>query len=185
MKQFDTLCETFGIEGNPEKDIKDAIAPDITVPEPSSEFIEYKGQKYTLESLRYQKALLQEKIANDNGVLETMREMCKIGAPPRMFEVYSTLSNTVASHIKQLTELEKIETDYRVIEEKEKLTRENMANKQKLLSMKQEASSGNTYNIQNNNTVVLSQADLEAMIEKADEEANINTAQIEPKFDLS
>lgn len=176
--------------------IKAAITPPppVAVPETDDEDdspedekteIKFKGQKYTLKSFRYMKALLQQKIQSDSGVLETMQQMCKVGANARLFEVYATLSNTVAAHIKQLQDMEKVMTDYQVIEEKEKMQRENMMQKERLLQIKAEnANSGNTYNIQNNTNLVLTSSQLEEMIDKADSERQINTEQISTEYNL-
>lgn len=200
MKQFDKLCDTFNIDGVSESVINAAIAPPAPVvvsdededetaespetPEPQPQ-LTYKGQKYTLDSFRYMKSLLQQKIQTDSDVLATMQQMCKVGANARLFEVYATLSNTVAAQIKQLQDMEKVMTDYQVTEEREKMQRENMAQKERLLQIKAEAGAGgNTYNIQNNTNLCLTSTELEAMLEKADTDRQINTAQISTDFDL-
>lgn len=196
MKQFDSLCDTFNIDGVDENTIKASLDTPNLAPVPEAEEddedtedenaeVSFKGQKYTLKSFKYMKALLQEKIHTDTGVLEKMEEMCKVGANARLFEVYATLSNTIASHIRQLQDMEKVMTDYRVIEEKEKLQRESMAQKEHMLQIKAEqGSGGNTYNIQNNTQISLTSSELEAMIEKADADKKINTEQISTEFNL-
>lgn len=191
MKQFDKLCETFNIDGLPDKTVADelldkdvqenAVSDDMN---DEAETIEYKGQKYTLKSFQYMKLMLQEKIAQDQKVLETCGQMCKLNAQARYFEVYSTLSNTVAGHLKQLQELEKVETDYQVIQSKEAMQKAAMEQKERMAASRASAQTLIQNNTTNNN-LFLSSSELDAMIEKAEEDTRINTKEITTDFDLS
>ena len=126
----------------------------------------------------------QEKIAADGDVLETLRQMCKVGAAPRVFEVYSSLSNTQAAHIKELSLLNKVITDYQVQESKEKIAHENMDQKERLIALRaDQATGGDVYNIQNNNLTVTSSQLLD-MIEQADKTAHAVEDNINPEFNL-
>ena len=192
MEQFDKLCDTFNIEPSSDAVVQDAITPEEVQKlrngedveqsdEDNEKVVEYKGQKYTLKHLKFLESQWQEKIVADGDVLEVLRQMCKVGAAPRYFEVYSSLSNTQAAHLKELGQLNKVITDYRVTEEKEKLQRESMEQKEKLLTMKKDAK-GDTY-IQNN-TLMLTTKELNEMLENASAEAKKNADRIIPKFNL-
>ena len=192
MEQFDKLCDTFNIEPSSDAVVQDAITPEEVQKlrngedveqsdEDNEKVVEYKGQKYTLKHLKFLESQWQEKIVADGDVLEVLRQMCKVGAAPRYFEVYSSLSNTQAAHLKELGQLNKVITDYRVTEEKEKLQRESMEQKEKLLTMKKDAK-GDTY-IQNN-TLMLTTKELNEMLENASAEAKKNADRIIPEFNL-
>lgn len=191
MKEFDSLCDTFNIDGvDDEKISKELLNKSESKPEvedAKSPVIEYKGQKYTLESLKYMKVMLQEKISQDSNVLDTLGQMCKLNSQPRYFEVYATLSNTIAGHLKQLQDLEKIETDYQVAQSKEELQKAALEQKERITNAKlaAKASNGQTL-IQNNTTnLYLSSDELDDMIEKADEETHAEVEKISSDFDLS
>ena len=60
-------------------------------------------QKYTLEDKEYIKAELQDLIASDREVMESMKEMILNGAgTPNMYAVYATLSKSVRENVAQL-----------------------------------------------------------------------------------
>ena len=100
-------------------------------------------------------------------------------------EVYSSLSNTQAAHIKELSLLNKVITDYQVQESKEKIAHENMDQKERLIALRadQAAAGGDVYNIQNNNLTVTSSQLLD-MIEQADKSAHEVEDNINPEFNL-
>jgi len=194
MKQFDSLCDAFNIEGVDDSTVSNELLGKeekipVQVPDPEPEedaTIEYKGQKYTLKSLQYMKATLQEKISQDTHVLETLGQMCKLNSQARYFEVYATLSNTVAGHLKQLQDLEKIETDYQVTQTKEEMAKAAMEQKERMALAKQSNAAQAQTLIQNNTTnLYVSSTELDEMIEKAEEDTHINTDAISTEFDLS
>ena len=81
-----------------------------------------KAQKYTLEDLEYMKTELQDRIESDRIVAEEMKQCCKVGAPPRIFEVYAKLSSNISENVMKLAALNKMITDYQVTENKEEFS---------------------------------------------------------------
>ena len=191
MNQFGNLCDEFNIEPTPDAKVVNELTPKAVQElrkerqeEDDQKVVDYKGQKYTLKHLKLLETLWQEKIAADGDVLETLRQMCKVGAAPRVFEVYSSLSNTQAAHIKELSSLNKVITDYQVQESKEKIAHENMDQKERLIALRaDQATGGDVYNIQNNNLTVTSSQLLD-MIEQADKTAHAVEDNINPEFNL-
>ena len=191
MNQFGNLCDEFNIEPTPHAKVVNELTPKAVQElrkerqeEDDQKVVDYKGQKYTLKHLKLLETLWQEKIAADGDVLETLRQMCKVGAAPRVFEVYSSLSNTQAAHIKELSLLNKVITDYQVQESKEKIAHENMDQKERLIALRaDQATGGDVYNIQNNNLTVTSSQLLD-MIEQADKTAHAVEDNINPEFNL-
>lgn len=195
MKQFDSLCDTFNIDGVDDNKIKnellnvEATQPVVAVPEKTDEDeanIVFKGQKYTLKSLEYMRVMLQEKISQDTHVLETLGQMCKLNAQARYFEVYATLSNTVASHIKQLQDLEKTITDYQIVQTKEEMQKASMEQKERMARAKAANSPAAQTLIQNNTTnLYLSSSELDKMVDMAEQDAHAIADKISTEFDLS
>jgi hypothetical protein len=194
MNQFGNLCDEFNIEPTPDAKVVNELTPKAVQElrkerqeeDDESKVVDYKGQKYTLKHLKLLETLWQEKIAADGDVLETLRQMCKVGAAPRVFEVYSSLSSTQAAHIKELSLLNKVITDYQVQESKEKIAHENMEQKERLIALRADqaaAGGGDVYNIQNNNLTVTSSQLLD-MIEQADKSAHEVEDNINPEFNL-
>ena len=191
MNQFGNLCDEFNIEPTTDAQVVNELTPKAVQElrkerqeEDDQKVVDYKGQKYTLKHLKLLETLWQEKIAADGDVLETLRQMCKVGAAPRVFEVYSSLSNTQAAHIKELSLLNKVITDYQVQESKEKIAHENMDQKERLIALRaDQATGGDVYNIQNNNLTVTSSQLLD-MIEQADKTAHAVEDNINPEFNL-
>lgn len=180
MKQFESLSDTF--------DIEDTVKELSEVTEKKQEIAAViRDQKYTLDDVEYMKAELQDLIASNRQVLDVLSNCCKVGAAPRFFEVYATLSNTVTTNVMELAKLEKIITDYQVTEAKEDLATANMESKERLMQAKIEQTSNNPTLIQNNttNNLCVTSSELMAMIAKADEDAKINTDNIKAEFDLS
>lgn len=178
MKQFESLSDTF--------DIEDTVKELTEVTEKKQEIAAViRDQKYTLDDVEYMKAELQSLIASNRQVLDVLSNCCKVGAAPRFFEVYATLSNTVTTNVMELAKLEKIITDYQVTETKEEIATANMESKERLAQAKLENSSPTL--IQNNttNNLCVTSSELMAMIAKADEDAKINTDNISMEFDLS
>ena len=80
MSVNETLADTFDIDLT-EQQVEDTSA---RIQEIKSDVA---GQKYTLEDKEYIRAELQSLIELNRSVLETLGEQCKLGAPPRMYEV--------------------------------------------------------------------------------------------------
>ena len=195
-EQFKTLCDTFNIKPTSEEKVKEELTPQVVQDlraereqeenDDEKKIVTWKGQKYTLKHLKLLETMWQEKIHADGDVLETLRQMCKVGAAPRYFEVYSSLSSTQASHLKELEQLNKIITDYQVQETREEMQRANMEQKERLMQLRADQAGngeggGDTY-IQNN--MIFTSSQLLDMAEKAEKEAIELESQIEPKFNL-
>lgn len=149
-KSFDTLNDTFNI-GNDIEDMEEQ--EEKVVPKKST-----KNQKYSLEDLEYMKTELQDRIESNRVVCEELKNCCKVGAPPRMFEVYAKLSMTISEDIMHLADLNRQITDYQIVESKEEMRRQEIELKQQNALKKIEAGATkvpqsltqnnyNTYNI--------------------------------------
>lgn len=149
-KSFDTLNDTFNIDNDIEdiEEQEEKVAPKKAA----------KNQKYSLEDLEYMKTELQDRIESNRIVCEELKNCCKVGAPPRMFEVYAKLSMTISEDIMHLADLNRQITDYQIVESKEEMRRKEIELKQQNVLKKIEASSTkgpqsltqinhNTYNI--------------------------------------
>ena len=121
-KSFDTLNDTFNVENDIE-DMEDTVE---TKSEPKLK----KNQKYTLDDLEYMKTELQDRIESNRIVCEELKTCCKVGAPPRMFEVYAKLSMTISEDIMHLADLNRQITDYQIVESKEDMRRQEIELKQ-------------------------------------------------------
>ena len=121
-KSYDTFNDTFNIDNDienmEEKEEK-------VVPKKST-----KTQKYSLEDLEYMKTELQDRIESNRIVCEELKNCCKVGAPPRMFEVYAKLSMTISEDIMHLADLNRQITDYQIVESKEDMRRQEIELKQ-------------------------------------------------------
>ena len=130
MGVFDNLKDEFNIE-EAETQVKTTIATANEKIEEVKEGI--KTQKYTLEDKEYIKAELQDLIASDREVMESMKDMILNGAgTPNMYAVYATLSKSVRENVQQLKELSKDITDYQVIESNEEFKEKTLASKERL-----------------------------------------------------
>ena len=104
MSVNEILADTFDIDLS-EKQVEDTSARIQEIK------TDVANQKYTLEDKEYIRAELQSLIELNRTVLETLGEQCKLGAPPRMYEVFSTLSNSVAANLMDLAKLNQTITD--------------------------------------------------------------------------
>ncbi|MCZ0950822.1 hypothetical protein N7T98_25930, partial [Pseudomonas syringae pv. tomato] len=129
MSINETLADTFDIELS-EQQVEDTSSRINEIENGIAE------QKYTLEDKEYIRAELQSLIEINRSVLETLSEQCKMGAPPRMYEVFATLSNTVSTNLMSLAKLDQTITDYQVKESDEKLRKEVIAERKNALVAK-------------------------------------------------
>lgn len=121
-KSFDTLNDTFNIDN----DIEDMEEKEEkVVPKKSS-----KTQKYTLDDLEYLKTELQDRIENNRIVANELAQTLKVGAPPRLYEVYAKLSSTISDDIMHLADISRQITDYQIVESKEEMRRKEIELKQ-------------------------------------------------------
>lgn len=121
-KSFDTLNDTFNIDN----DIEDMEEKEEkVVPKKST-----KTQKYTLDDLEYLKTELQDRIENNRIVANELAQTLKVGAPPRLYEVYAKLSSTISDDIMHLADISRQITDYQIVESKEDMRRQEIELKQ-------------------------------------------------------
>ena len=176
MSINETLANTFDIELS-EQQVEDT----------SSRINEIKTsiaeQKYTLEDKEYIRAELQSLIEINRSVLETLSEQCKLGAPPRMYEVFATLSNTVSTNLMSLAKLDQTITDYQVKESDENLRKEAIAERKNALISK--ANNGNVPALtQINNTYNFTSNEMLNMLKSLDLKNEVTAEEDLPKFDL-
>lgn len=181
-KSFDTLNDTFNVENDIE-DMEDTVE---TKSEPKIK----KNQKYTLDDLEYMKTELQDRIESNRIVCEELKTCCKVGAPPRMFEVYAKLSITISEDIMHLAELNRQITDYRVVESKEKMRQQEFELKQQQMIKRIEGASkpGAPQSLTqiNNNTYNITSKDLLAKVmEEVEDDDCITDPSKLPKYDFS
>lgn len=181
-KSFDTLNDTFNINN----DIEDMDEGGEEL-KPAKES---KKQKYSLENLEYIKTELQDRIESNRIVCEELKTCCKVGAPPRMFEVYAKLSMTISEDIMHLADIERQITDYQVVESKEKMRQQEFELKQQQALKRIEGaakSSGPQSLTQiNNNTYNITSKDLlQKVMEEVDDDDCITDPKDLPTYDFS
>lgn len=180
MDVFKNLKEEFNID----ETIQEAEA---IIDETSNKIDEIsesiERQKYNLEDKEYLKIELQDLIASDRLVLETLKAQVTAGAGPNYAVVYATLSKSVRENISKLIDLEKQITDYQVIESNEDFRERTLQAKERAAERRlTNKSTPNNQYTQNNNTFILNGK------EQFDIMKNVKTETIEiehPQFDLS
>jgi len=181
-KSFDTLNDTFNINN----DIEDMEEGGEEL-KPAKES---KKQKYSLENLEYIKTELQDRIESNRIVCEELKTCCKVGAPPRMFEVYAKLSMTISEDIMHLADIERQITDYQVVESKEKMRQQEFELKQQQ-ALKRIEGAAKTSGPQsltqiNNNTYNITSKDLlQKVMEEVDDDDCITDPKDLPTYDFS
>jgi hypothetical protein len=181
-KSFDTLNDTFNINN----DIEDMDEGGEEL-KPAKES---KKQKYSLENLEYIKTELQDRIESNRIVCEELKTCCKVGAPPRMFEVYAKLSMTISEDIMHLADIERQITDYQVVESKEKMRQQEFELKQQQ-ALKRIEGAAKTSGPQsltqiNNNTYNITSKDLlQKVMEEVDDDDCITDPKDLPTYDFS
>lgn len=184
-KSFDTLNDTFDIDNDIEN-----IENESTESKPKKAE-KKKEQKYSLESLEYIKTELQDRIESNRIVCEELKTCCKVGAPPRMFEVYAKLSMTISEDIMHLADIERQITDYQIVETKEEMRKQEIELKQQNALKKIEAKSNqgpqSVTQINHNTYINTTSKDLlKNAIDELGEEAEVITDINQlPKFDLT
>lgn len=183
MGVFDNLKEEFNIE-EAESQAKSVISTANEKIEEVKEGI--KTQKYTIEDKEYIKAELQDLIASDREVMESLKDMIvNGGGTPNLYAVYATVSKSVRENVQQLKELCKDITNYQVIESNEEFKEKALASKERLAE-KRLAGKSNGNNtpgqITQNNTYIFNPKEQYEVMKNLD----IPAAQVEqPDFDLS
>jgi len=182
-KSFDTLNDTFNIDNDIE-DMEEEKEEKV-VPKKSA-----KTQKYSLEDLEYMKTELQDRIESNRIVCEDLMNCCKVGAPPRMFEVYAKLSLTISEDIMHLADLNRQITDYQIVESKEDMRRQEIELKQQNALKRIEAGARgsvpqNVTQINNNTYNMTSKDLLDKVIDEMGETGDVITDVKDlPKFNF-
>jgi len=71
--------------------------------------ITFEDQKYLLDEIR-------DLICSTTRILEKLEQDIKIGSPPRMYEVYSALTNAKVNQLRELRELNKMILDMQIFQ---------------------------------------------------------------------
>ena len=188
-KSFDKLNDTFNVDNDIE-DIDEGVEK-ITL-ENTKAKSKKKSQKYTLEDLEFLKTELQDRIENNRIVANELAQTLKVGAAPRLYEVYAKLSSTISDDIMHLADISRQITDYQVVESKENLRKEELELKKQQQEKKALAAINktpqnltqiqNTYNTINMDSKKL----LDEVIDKMGIEAQVITDEKDlPKYDLT
>lgn len=134
MDTFKSLKDEFNLDEVEEK-AKESIAKADEKVEEVREGI--KTQKYTLEDKEYIISELQDLIASDREVMESLKDMIVNGAGnPGIYAVYATLSKSVRENVAKLSDVEKEITDYQVTESNEEYRERVFASKERLAEKK-------------------------------------------------
>lgn len=171
-KSFDTLNDTFNIDN----DIEDMEEKEEkVVPKKST-----KTQKYTLDDLEYLKTELQDRIENNRIVANELAQTLKVGAPPRLYEVYAKLSSTISDDIMHLADISRQITDYQIVESKEDMRRQEIELKQQNALKRIEAGARgsvpqNVTQINNNTYNMTSKDLLDKVIDETGETGDVIT----------
>ena len=181
-KSFDTLNDTFNIDN----DIEDMEEKEEkVVPKKSA-----KNQKYTLDDLEYLKTELQDRIENNRIVANELAQTLKVGAPPRLYEVYAKLSSTISDDIMHLADISRQITDYQIVESKEEMRRKEIELKQQNALKRIEAGARgsvpqNVTQINNNTYNMTSKDLLDKVIDEMGETGDVITDMKDlPKFNF-
>jgi len=188
-KSFDKLNDTFNVDNDIE-DIDEGVEK-ITL-ENTKAKSKKKSQKYTLEDLEFLKTELQDRIENNRIVANELAQTLKVGAAPRLYEVYAKLSSTISDDIMHLADISRQITDYQVVESKENLRKEELELKKQQQEKKALTSINKTpqnlTQIQNTyNTITMdSKSLLDKVIGEMGIEAQVITDEKDlPKYDLT
>lgn len=181
-KSFDTLNNTFNIDGSNvdlDEDLHESDE-EVTVEDK-------KDQKYKLRSHEYLYVEYQQQVERLRTVAEEMRQCCKVGAPPRMFEVYAGMEDKISGILDKIKQLEETETDYQIVETKETLAKQKMELKQQNALRKLEKSNSPTTLVQQNiqQNYMTSSELLNKTLELMNDKMNVITDEKDlPQFDL-
>lgn len=123
-ENFKNLNDTFNVDGadiDLDEDLSTEEKPINT---------QTTQQKYRLKNHDYLLVEWQAQVESLRSVADEMRQCCKVGAPPRMFEVYAGMEDKISSILEKIKQLEETETDYQVTETKEALAKKQIEIKQ-------------------------------------------------------
>ena len=140
-------------------------------------------QKYKLEDKQYIQEELKMLIESNKNVLYSLGNQCKMGASPRMYEVYSTLSNSITNNLMDLAKLNQLVTDYQVTEDNLVQKEKSNRTKQEMIRMSRQNTQSESTLIQNN-TYNFTSNDMLNMLSKIDIEKKITNTDELPEFNL-
>jgi hypothetical protein len=106
-----------------------------------------------------------------------------MGASPRMYEVYSTLSNSITNNLMDLAKLNQLVTDYQVTEDNLVQKEKSNRTKQEMIRMSRQNTQSESTLIQNN-TYNFTSNDMLNMLSKIDIEKKITNTDELPEFNL-
>ena len=138
-------------------------------------------QKYNIEDKEYIRTELQNLIELNTTVLEQLADQLKLGSVPRLYEVYSTLSNSISENLMDLAKLDQVVTNYRVTETAESQKDKLIDSKMKLIKAAGQQT-GNTLIQQNN--YAFNSKDLLNMLKGLNIEHKKDSVESLPKFNL-
>ena len=169
-----SLCDSFDIDRT-----------EKTVSETTKEITEIKNnlneQKYNIEDKEYIRTELQNLIELNTTVLEQLADQLKLGSVPRLYEVYSTLSNSISENLMDLAKLDQVVTNYRVTETAESQKDKLIDSKMKLIKAAGQQT-GNTLIQQNN--YAFNSKDLLNMLKGLNIKHKKDSVETLPKFNL-
>lgn len=148
-----------------------------------------ENQKYNVTNKQYMVTELQSLIASNQKVLTTIADQIKVGTQPGLIMSYIKLSETINSQIKTLFDMESKITDYRVVEEQEKMKKEQMEAKNKLALARasKQTPNGPITQLTQNNTYNLTSDESLKLIKNMINQAKCESKQLineEPSFNL-
>lgn len=120
-ENFKNLNDTFNVDG---ADVD--LDEDLTIEEKQINTVETTKQKYRLKNHDYLLVEWQAEVERLRSVADELRQCCKVGAPPRTFEVYAGIEDKISSILDKIKQLEETETDYQVTETKEAMAKQQM-----------------------------------------------------------
>lgn len=123
---FESLDKEFDIE----EEVKETEAKTALKIQEVKEGIQ--SQKYNLEDKNYLKTELQDLIATNRLVLETLAGQIKFGCDLGLVTTFATISKTITDNIAELIKLEKQVTDYQVTEANENMKLAAMEQKERI-----------------------------------------------------
>lgn len=188
-QSFQNLNQIFNMDGT-EVEMEDETSKPSIVETPKSDD---DTQKYKIEHHDYLLTEYQAQVASLRQVADELRQACKVGAPPRLYETYANLEDKISGILDKIKELEETKTDYQVTESKEEIAKQNLELKQQKILAKITGNKNpnmpqqiNLTNI-SNNTYTMTSNQLDDMIDEMDDGPNPNIITDEtllPKFNL-
>jgi hypothetical protein len=117
---YDPLNDALDIDYDPNKIVEKAEKDIVSLAKSSSKI----GDATTLEDKEYMELEIKTLISSAKFVMDKLEEDVKIGAKPRVYEVYATLTKAVLDSIKELRELNLSIENLKLSKEKLKLKKE-------------------------------------------------------------